>query len=431
MLLCVYALRSAHGFPTSARRPRAPQQAWSGGARAPNWSGIQRLFVPDRNGEFADIVLGFDSEEEYAGSANPYFGVIVGRVANRIANATFTLDGEKYTLNTNEKGFPGSLHGGSKGFDKRKWNAEKLNPHARRHRRRGDAVRLSYSSADGEEGYPGTVQVQVVYSLSDSCTPLGASGRHETGDWHCVGELVQSITGWTTDKPTVLNLAQHSYFNLKGHGSGSVLDHELAMPTATRVLPVDSARIPTGEFKPVGGGAFDFLTSRRIGERISEVHGPGWREGYDHCFVLHSREGEPRLESGKRGAQRKLFASLARASGAEHPMPAADAGWWQKSPEIAATLTDPSSGRTMEIATTAPGLQVYTSNFLDGSHRGKEGAAYARYGGVCLEAESFPDGPNRGGQTRTTGDHASSYPSGVIRVGEVYRSTTVYQFSWR
>ena len=187
------------------------------------------------------------------------------------------------------KGFPGSLHGGSKGFDKRKWNAEKLNPHARRHRRRGDAVRLSYSSADGEEGYPGTVQVQVVYSLSDSCTPLGASGRHETGDWHCVGELVQSITGWTTDKPTVLNLAQHSYFNLKGHGSGSVLDHELAMPTATRVLPVDSARIPTGEFKPVGG-AFDFLTSRRIGERISEVRVPAGERGYDHCFVLHSRE---------------------------------------------------------------------------------------------------------------------------------------------
>ena len=339
------------------------------------------------------------------------------RVANRIANATFELDGKTYRLSKNEAGMPGTLHGGSRGFDKVRWDAKRLDPHRRKHRRRGDAIQLRYRSAAGEEGYPGTVEIEVTYTLME-----GSDGS--------LGQLVQSIHA-TTDEPTLLNvrcqqhsppaqsttaraysdcrspcvaafapavsqLAQHSYFNLAGHGSGSVLDHTLTLPRSTHMLPIDEARIPTGQLAPVQQTAFDFTSEARLGGRITEVNGPGWRAGYDHCFVLHGRGP----------------ASLSKLR---------DTQWWTPTPRSAARLHDPASGRTMEISTNAPGLQLYTSNFLDGKLVGKGGKRYAKYGGVCLETQNFPDAIH----------HPGAFPSPVLRPGERYAHTTIYHFSVR
>lgn len=405
---------------------------------------IQKLLIPDRNGKIADVALGFDSEIAYSDGRSPYFGAIAGRVANRIANATFTLDGETYKLSTNEKGFPGTLHGGSKGFDKVKWKSERLNPLALKHRRRGEAVSLKYTSIDGEEGYPGTLEVEVVYTLVSSARLTDDADRDLAAGGYA--ELVQSITASVTGKPTVVNLAQHSYFNLGGHASGSVLEHDLTLHDATRYLPVDAARIPTGVLQPVDGTAFDFTKPRAIGARIGEVHGPGWRAGYDHCFVLHGLGEAPPSARDSMEAIR-----------GGRPPPAADAGWWFRAPRLAATLSHKPSGRTMEVLTNAPALQVYSSNFLDASqpiHGAKEGAVYGRYGGLCLETQSFPNGASHADDKRSSrpqrrkGDSMSSrrmgayhdkdaypmpqrvpYPSGVLRPGEKYRHTTVYRFS--
>lgn len=424
---------------------------------------IQRLLLPDKSGALADVVLGFDSESHYSDGTSPYFGAMVGRVANRIANSTFTLDGKTYRLGSNEPGYA-HLHGGFKGFDKVVWRAEHLNPKALKHRRRGRAVRLSYTSPDGEEGYPGTLEVEVVYTLIDSARSFDdASGALAPGGH---SELIQTISATVSGKPTVLNMAQHSYFNLGGHGSGSVLEHELTLPGATRYLPVDSRRIPTGEMRPVRDTAFDFLKPRRIGSRVGEVDGPGWSAGYDHCFVLHELgEGAPAHE-----------ASLDAIVGGRPP-PAADAGWWLRAPRLAATLSHPPSGRTMEVLTNAPALQVYTSNFLDASAPiagAKGGVTYGRYGGLCLETQSFPNGPSHADDAARAGggaagggaaggaageaskgppqrrppsrsmaarrmgmphsnhrwDHERApYPTGVLRPGERYRHTTVYRFS--
>ncbi|KAL1523132.1 hypothetical protein AB1Y20_018088 [Prymnesium parvum] len=322
---------------------------------------IQRLLVPDRHGKLDDVVLGHDSEAAYR--ASPYFGAVVGRVANRIANATFELDGETYTLATNEAGMPGSLHGGRRGFDKVRWKVKA---------RSNDFVLLEYTSPDGEEGYPGAVDLLVRYEVSPR------------------SELVFEVSARTT-KPTPINIAQHSYFNLGGHGSGGVLSHELTLHHATHVLPIDAHRVPTGEL--LADGPFDFLSPRPIGRRIDAVDGPGWRAGYDHAFVLHRA-----ADAIRRGARLEPPAT----------------------PRLAATLYHRATGRVMEVHTTLPALQLYTSNFLDGTIVGKGGAAYHKYAGVCLETEGFPDAV-----------HHPHFPSVVLRPGQLFNHRTLYAFSTR
>ena len=381
----------------------------------PTGASIHRLLLPDRKGRISDVALGMDSEAGYSDGTSPYFGAIAGRFANRIANASFTLDGKTHHLRVNEKGFPGSLHGGVVGFDKVRWQATRLlaSEVQLQHGIDGEAIHLVYRSADGEQGYPGNLEAEITYLLTS----------RGNGDGESVGELIQSITA-TTDAPTVINLAQHSYFNLAGHDSGrSILSHELTLHDATHVLPVDSHRIPTGEFRAVANTPFDFTARRLIGEGIETVDGPGWHAGYDHCFVLHGAgHGEPGGRAHKN-----------RRSGG---MPVADDHWWLAHPKRAATLRDPTSGRTMEIRTTAPGLQLYTSNFLDGTLANtKDGATYEKYAGVCLETQSFPDGPNRevplAEQPMGKKGPYQPYPTGVLRPGEVYRHKTVYRFSVR
>jgi len=320
-------------------------------ARAMTYGGIiVSLRVPDRRRQLDDIVLGYDTAAQYAGPT-PYFGAIVGRYANRIANGRFVLDGKTYKLATNNG--PNHLHGGVKGFDKVIWSGEPF------HDERGAGVVFTYTSRDGEEGYPGTVKARVTYTLTD---------RNELiVDYHA-----------TSDAPTVINLSQHSYFNLAGQGSRDVLEHELQI-NAEQYTPVDDALIPTGELAPVTGTQFDFRKLTAIGARIGEDHIQLERgRGYDHNFVL-TRSG-PDLQP-------------------------------------AALVVERTTGRTLEVATTEPGMQFYTGNFLDGSITGKQGRVYRQRYGFCLETQHFPDSPNK-----------PSFPSTVLRPGEEYRSRTVFRF---
>jgi aldose 1-epimerase len=259
---------------------------------------VTSLQLPDRNGKFADIVLGCDTLDDYA-KRSPFFGAIIGRYANRIAKGRFTLDGVEYKLATNNG--PNHLHGGVKGFDKVVWNAEPIQT------KEGPALKLTYKSRDGEEGYPGNLSCTVVYTLTND------------------NELKVSYQA-TTDKTTVINLTHHSYFNLAGYNSGDVLGHTLQI-FSDYFTPVDDVQIPTGEIKPVKGTSMDFTKPMVIGSRIKQVPG-----GYDHNYVLNSSDG-----------------SLA----------------------LAASVYEPKSGRVMEIFTTEPGVQFYTANFLDGSVKGK------------------------------------------------------------
>lgn len=310
---------------------------------------IHAIRTPDRAGQVADIVLGFDTLDGWMNNA-PFFGVVVGRYANRIANGRFTLDGQEYTLATNDG--PNHLHGGNRGFDKVNWSAEVLTSD-------DPAVRFTYVSADGEEGYPGTLTVSVTYTLDDD------------------NELRLDYEA-TTDAPTVVNLSNHSYFNLAG--TGTVLDHEIRI-AADRYTPVDATLIPTGELAPVEDTPFDFRTATAIGARIEADHEQiGIAGGYDHNFVL---EGQ---------------------AGTMHE---------------AARVEDPVSGRTLEVETTQPGVQFYTGNFLDGSIVGKAGVAYARNAGFCLETQHFPDSPNQSG-----------FPSTVLAPGQTLHETTVFRFGW-
>jgi aldose 1-epimerase len=280
---------------------------------------VTELHVPDRAGQLADVVLGFDGPQGYLAGNPPYFGAICGRVANRIAGAKFTLDRKEYTLAANNG--PNSLHGGRKGFDKVLWKAEPAP---------GTAVKLSYLSRDGEEGYPGNLSTAVTYTLTD-------------------GNELKIDYAATTDKATPVNLTNHSYFNLGGAASGNILGHEL-MLAADRYTPVDDSLIPTGELKPVRGTPFDFTKPTLIGARIDQVKGdPG---GYDHNYVLNS------------GGQTLT---------------------------LAARAVEPKSGRVLEMFTTEPGVQFYTGNYLDGSVKGKAGVAYQKHQGFCLEAQHFPD----------------------------------------
>jgi aldose 1-epimerase len=317
-----------------------------------NYGGIVvSLMVPDRNGAFEDVVLGFDTLEDYV-EKSPYFGCIAGRYANRIAKGRFTLDGVEYTLAQNDG--ENHLHGGIKGFDKVVWGAEEV---------KGDdavGLELTYLSKDGEEGYPGNLSVKVVYSLTDD------------------DELRIEYFA-TTDGATVVNLTNHSYFDLAGGVSGDILDHELTIH-ADRFTPIDETLIPTGELRSVQGTPMDFSQAVAIGARIEQddeqlIFG----NGYDHNWVLDKPAG-----------------SLA----------------------LAARVHEPTTGRVLEVYTTEPGIQFYAGNFLDGSITGKEGRVYERRSGFCLETQHFPDSPNQPG-----------FPSTVLRPGEEYAQTTAYRFS--
>lgn len=315
---------------------------------------IMSLKTPDRNGVADDIVMGHDSVAGYEANS-PYFGSLIGRVGNRIANGTFTLDGKTYTLAKNNG--PNHLHGGIKGWDKVVWKAG--DPFQDR---TGVGIRLEYTSADGEEGYPGKVTAHVVYTLTPENTLVV--------DYHA-----------TTDKPTVINLTQHSYFNLGGGKTTDILGHEV-MLNADRYTPVDATLIPTGELATVAGTPFDFRTPTAIGARINDKNTQlEYGKGYDHNWVL-TRTGE--------GLQ------------------------------LAARVYEPTTGRTLEISTTEPGIQFYTGNFLDGTIKGKGGRVYPHRSGFCLETQHFPDSPNK-----------PAFPSVELRPGGEYKSKTVFTFGAR
>ncbi|MFC2076544.1 aldose epimerase family protein [candidate division KSB1 bacterium] len=317
-----------------------------------NYGGIiTSIRVPDRDGVMGEVVLGYDKLEGYL-EKSPYFGAICGRYANRIAGAKFSLDGKDYGLAANNG--PNALHGGIVGFDKKVWTAEE--------ERGSDSVelQLTYRSPDGEEGYPGNLDVTVVYSLTND------------------NEL-RIDYGAVTDKPTVLNLTNHSYFNLAGPGTGDILGHEL-MINAKRFTPVDKTLIPTGELPNVKGTPMDFSEPAAIGSRISDDYDQlKIGGGYDHNFVLDNPNGQL---------------------------------------VTAARVLDPGDGRVLEVLTTQPGIQFYTGNFLDGSIIGREGVSYNKRQGFCLETQHYPDSPNQ-----------PDFPTSRLNPGEEYKQTTIFKFS--
>lgn len=306
---------------------------------------LTQLHVPDANGNLADVVLGFDDLAGYQGGGNQHFGCTTGRYANRIKAGKFTLEGKDYQLAINNG--PNHLHGGpERALDKVTWEAEPLD----------DGIRFTYSSPDGEEGFPGDLDLEVLYRLTE--------------------ENALSIEySATSGQVTIINLTNHTYFNLSGHGAGSVLDHEVWID-ADRYTPTDDTAIPTGELASVEGTPFDFRTPHRLGERIDAVNRTA-AGGYDHNFVLNHFNGEVR----------KI-----------------------------AEVKDPASGRVMEVHTDQPGVQLYTGNGLSGQ-TGKGGKAYERQSAFCLETQHFPDSPNQ-----------PAFPSTILRPGETYRQVCVYKF---
>ena len=312
---------------------------------------ITRWTAPDSNGAYEDIVLGFDDLDQYL-EGNPYFGALIGRYGNRIANGKFSLDGETYTLATNDG--DNHLHGGEKGFDKVVWDG------VAKTTEEGAAVELTYTSEDGEEGYPGKLDVKVTYILTDD---------------NALDIQYEAVT----DKPTVVNLTQHSYFNLSGQLSEPVLDHEIYL-NADTYLPVDDGLIPTGEFREVAGTPFDFKEPKPIGEEIeAENEQLSLGGGYDHCWVLNDGEEDFRL-----------------AASAHHV----------------------ETGRLLEVYTNEPGIQFYSGNFLDGTLPSKTGGAYVKRSGFCLETQHYPDSPNQ-----------ADFPSVRLNPGETYSSRTMYKLS--
>lgn len=318
---------------------------------------VVNLFVPDKAGKLADVSLGFDNAAKYL-AESPFFGALIGRYGNRIAHGKFTLDGKTYSLPLNDKpgDIPCSLHGGKVGFDKVLWQGRPAiidgNP----------ALVLTYVAKDGEEGYPGTLNVEVTYTVTQA------------------NELRIDYKA-TTDKATPVNLTNHTYFNLKGEGEGTILDHVLTM-NASRTTPVNAGLIPTGTIVPVGGTPMDFTKPHAIGERINaDFEQLKFGGGYDHNWVLDNQDGKLAL---------------------------------------AATVYEPTSGRVMEILTTEPGLQFYAGNFLDGTRVGKSGKKYVYRSGFCLETQHYPDSPNQ-----------PKFPNTILRPGETLRSTTIHRFSTR
>jgi aldose 1-epimerase len=334
----LYTLRNAHGVE----------------ARIMTFGGIvTRLTAPDRKGQFADVVLGHDTLGEYVKDNSPYFGALIGRYGNRIALGRFELNGTTYTLATNNR--PNSLHGGNAGFDKAVWKVASAQSTPK-----GPQLTLTYLSRDGEEGYPGALLVTAVYTLTeDNALRLDFSA--------------------TTDKPTVVNLTNHSYFNLRGHGD--ILSHVVQID-AERFTPVDSTLIPTGELKSVANTPFDFRKPEPIGARIESADEQiKFGKGYDHNWVISKKAGK-----------------LARI----------------------ATVHDPQSGRVLEVFSTAPGLQFYTGNFLDGTQPAKGGGSYAFRTGFCMEPQHFPDTPNK-----------PQFPSVTLKPGQTYKNTIIYRLSAR
>jgi aldose 1-epimerase len=318
-----------------------------------NYGGaVVSLKMPDRNGKLADVVLGYDTVEGYV-SDKAYFGALVGRYGNRIAHAQFVLDGKTYTLAKNNG--ENSLHGGVKGFNKALWTAKILPA------KDGQSLELSYLSRDGEEGFPGNLRVSVVYTLTDT-------------------NALKIEYSATTDKKTVVNLTNHSYFNLAGQGNGDILGHLLTIQ-ADQFTPVDADLIPTGELRDVMDTPFDFRKATAIGARIDQPDEQlKLGGGYDHNFVLRMS-----MDHGE---------------------------------FLAARVLEPASGRVMEVWTTEPGVQFYTGNFLDGKTVGKGGVAYPKRSAFCLETQHFPDSPNQ-----------PKFPSTVLNAGARYHTITTYKFS--
>ena len=314
---------------------------------------VTSIIVPDRDGKLADVALGHASLEQYLNATEkPYFGAIVGRYGNRIAKGKFTIDGETYHLATNNG--ENHLHGGLFGFDKVVWDAKPVSSPG------WSGVELWYLSRDGEEGYPGNLRAQVTYKLADD-------------------NLLSVEYYATTDKATPINLTQHTYFNLKGEGEGSILGHEL-MLNAQHYTPVDQGMIPTGEIAAVAGSPFDFTKSKPIGRDIEQDHEQlKLGLGYDHNFVL---EGE------------------------------------RDTMKLAARVYEPTSGRVLEVHTQEPGVQFYCGNFLSGELRGKSGKPYIHRGGFCLETQHYPDSPNQ-----------PAFHSSILRPGEEYETKTTFRFS--
>ncbi|QQC92255.1 aldose epimerase family protein [Streptomyces alfalfae] len=315
---------------------------------------VQSLEIPDRHGRHTNVSLGYDSIEEYV-AGTTFFGALIGRYGNRVARGRFTLDGTTHQLSVNDG--ENSLHGGAKGFNTRVWDVEPFTDAT------GVGLVLRHVSVDGEMGYPGTLRVKVTYTLT------------ARGDWRIDYAA-------TTDKATVVNLTNHTYFNLAGEGSGDIYGHELTL-AARRFAPTDAGLIPTGELAKVAGTPFDFRRAKTVGRDIRAAHPQlVTAKGYDHNWVLDK--------------------GITRA------------------PEHFATLRDADSGRTMKVATTEPGVQFYSGNFLDGALTGPSGRTYRQGDGLCLETQHFPDSPNQ-----------PSFPSTVLRPGETYRSSTVHVFSAR
>ncbi|HOL83758.1 aldose epimerase family protein [Thermoclostridium caenicola] len=328
----------------------------SNGMRADiiNFGGtIVSLYTPDRNGHLQDITLGYDKLEDYV-RPNPFFGAIIGRHANRLEDASFTLNGVFYQLNRNEGN--NQLHGGLVGFDKKVWTAEIIGDSQQ------ESLRLKYLSPDMEENYPGNLDVTVTYTLTEQ--------NELVIDYHAV-----------SDKDTVVNLTNHAYFNLSGHDSGAIYEHQL-MINARRFTPISEACLPTGEIRDVAGTPFDFTSMKAVGKGLLECMDDEqmrFGSGYDHNFVLDV--------SGK-------------------------------APEKAAEVYDPKSGRVMEVYTTKPGVQFYTGNHLN--ETGKGGAVYKKHGGLCLETQYFPNSMKH-----------THFPSPILRAGEIYHHITIYKFGAR
>lgn len=311
---------------------------------------IVSIIVPDKNGNPTDVAVGYDAVQPYSAGSDTYFGAIVGRYGNRIAKGKFKLNGKEYTLATNNG--PNSLHGGNKGFSREVWDAQQLND---------STVALTYISKDGEEGYPGNLTAKVTYTVLSN---------HQ----------LKIIYEATTDKPTVLNLTNHTYFNLNGQGSGTILNHS-AMINANRYTPVDSTLIPTGKIEPVKGTPFDFTTSTTIGARVNDTTNQQLKfgHGYDHNFVLN-----------------KSDSSMTKA----------------------AEVLGDASGIVMDVYTDQPGLQFYIGNFMDGSHTIKGGKKDNYRTAFCMETQHFPDSPNQ-----------PNFPTTVLKPGQVYKTATIYAFS--
>jgi aldose 1-epimerase len=315
-----------------------------------NWGAtIVSIKAPDAKGHFDDVVLGYDNAEDYI-KGTAFFGALAGRYANRIGGSRFTLDGHEYHVTPNEG--ENSLHGGKRGFDKRLWTVVRADDHS---------VELRYLSEDGEEGYPGNLTATVRYTL----TPYNELRIHYSA---------------TTDKDTVLNLTNHSYFNLAGAGNGTILDEDIQID-AGRFTVVGPGFIPTGELRSVEGTPMDLRKPTKIGAGIDSDYQQlrvGTHAGYDHNWVLNKKDEELAL---------------------------------------AARVHDPKSGRVLEVLTTQPGLQFYTGNFLDGTAKGKGGKVYAYRGGLCLETQHFPDSPNH-----------PDFPTAELKPGQTFESTTVFKF---